>query len=72
MTENIFVKLFEHNNWANSRIIQVARPLRAGGTITAHPVNLRLAIATLASIVMIIGGIIVDQYPCWMGVPNCD
>ena len=53
-------------------LIPVVRTLRAGGGLTSHPVNLVLAIATLATIAMIIGGIIVDQYPCWIGVPNCD
>ena len=53
-------------------LIQIVRTVRAGGSITAHPVNLVLAIATLAAIVVVIGAIIVDQYPCWIGVPNCD
>jgi len=54
----------------NLRII--ARATRAGKTITAHPVNLFLAAATLALITMTLGSIIADQYPCWIGVPNCD
>ena len=53
-------------------LIPILRTIRAGGNLTAHPVNLVIAIATLAVIIMVIGGIIVDQYPCWIGVPNCD
>ena len=50
----------------------VVRRVRAGNKITAHPINLLLAAVILFFIVMIVGGIIVDQYPCWVGVPNCD
>ncbi len=53
-------------------LIQIVRTVRAGGSITTHPVNLLLAVVTLVAIVMVIGGIIVDQYPCWIGIPNCD
>jgi hypothetical protein len=45
---------------------------RGLATQSAHPVNLILAIATLAKIAVIIGGIVVGQYPSWIGVPNCD
>jgi uncharacterized membrane protein YidH (DUF202 family) len=51
---------------------QIVPKMRAGESITTHPVNLILAVVTLGAILMVIGAIIVDQYPCWMGVPNCD
>lgn len=54
----------------NLRIIMQAK--RAGKSITAHPINLVLAVAILALITIIVGEIVVDQYPCWIGVPNCD
>jgi uncharacterized membrane protein YidH (DUF202 family) len=50
----------------------VVRSVRAGKGIGANPVNLLLAVALLAFITAIVGGFIVDQYPCWIGVPNCD
>ena len=50
----------------------IGRTVRAGGSITAHPVNLILAVAAFASIAIVVGVMIVDQYPCWVGVPNCD
>lgn len=53
-------------------LMPILRTMRAGGSLTAHPVNLVIAIATLAAFILVIGGIIVDQYPCWIGVPNCD
>jgi hypothetical protein len=50
----------------------IVRNVRAGSSITANPVNLILTVAILFFIIMFVGGIIVDQYPCWIGVPNCD
>jgi hypothetical protein len=46
--------------------------MRAGGSLLTHPVNMLLAAVILIFIVMFVGGIIIDQYPCWTGVPNCD
>jgi hypothetical protein len=50
----------------------IVRNARAGNSLTANPVNLLLAVAILIFITVFVGGIIVDQYPCWIGVPNCD
>lgn len=54
----------------NLRIIAQAK--RAGRSITTYPTNLVLAIASLSLITLIVGSIVADQYPCWIGVPNCD
>lgn len=51
---------------------QIMRTVRGGGGLMAYRVNLVLAVVTLAVIGMVVGAILVDQYPCWMGVPNCD
>ena len=48
------------------------RTMRAGGSLLAHPINLALAVVSLALILTFVGGFIVDQYPCWVGIPNCD
>lgn len=53
-------------------LLAFLRNRRAGNGITANRVNLLLAFATLFFITMFVGAIIVDQYPCWIGVPNCD
>jgi hypothetical protein len=53
-------------------LLLIVRTVQAGGNITTHAVNLVLAIVTLAAILIVAGAIIVDQYPCWVGVPNCD
>lgn len=50
----------------------IMRNARAGNSIAANPTNLLVAAAILFIITMFVGGIIVDQYPCWVGVPNCD
>jgi hypothetical protein len=47
----------------------VVRGLRAGAGVTANPVNLLLGAAIFIFITIVF---IVDQYPCWIGVPNCD
>jgi uncharacterized membrane protein YidH (DUF202 family) len=52
--------------------VLIVRTMRAGASLFAHPINLILAGAILISILAVVGAIIVDQYPCWIGVPNCD
>lgn len=34
--------------------------------------NLFVAAAAVFVVLMFFGAIVVDQYPCWAGVPNCD
>ena len=51
---------------------QLMHTARAGGSLFAYPANLVLAVIALAAIGFVIGSIIIDQYPCWIGVPNCD
>ncbi len=46
--------------------------VRTGNNIRANPVNLILAVVIFSLITMFLSAIIVDQYPCWTGVPNCD
>lgn len=50
----------------------VVRTLRAGLKIKTNPINLALAALTLIVILEVAGTVIADQYPCWVGVPNCD
>ena len=50
----------------------VVRDARAGRPFLAHPVNLALATVILVLAVAFVVSIVVDQYPCWIGVPNCD
>ena len=50
----------------------VVRSVRSGNSITTEPVNLLVAVTILFFFLAFAGAIIVDQYPCWTGVPNCD
>ena len=50
----------------------IVRSARAGAALARKPANLIVAAASLAFVLLFVVGIIVDQYPCWIGVPNCD
>jgi hypothetical protein len=50
----------------------IVRTMRAGRSLLAHPIHLALAVVILCFFTMLVVGLIVDQYPCWIGVPNCD
>jgi hypothetical protein len=50
----------------------IVRTMQAGGNLFAHPVNLVFAAVILAYMLMLVAGLAADQFPCWMGVPNCD
>ncbi len=53
-------------------LVPIVRTLRAGNSIMANPISLLFRVAFLALIAMMWGGIISDQLPCFLGVPNCD
>lgn len=50
----------------------IVRALRTGGSLFAHPVH--LIIVVVISFIFATGviNLLVDQWPCFMGVPNCD
>jgi hypothetical protein len=50
----------------------IMRNLRAGNAIIANPVLLFIRIVFLAFIVWMWFGILFDQMPCFLGIPNCD
>lgn len=53
-------------------VAPIVRSARAGNGVARDPFNLAVAVATLSLVILFVVGIIVDQYPCWIGVPNCD
>lgn len=53
-------------------LIPMVRTLRAGSTSRASPVFLVLRVVVLVLIAWVWGGLVVDQLPCFLGVPNCD
>jgi hypothetical protein len=50
----------------------IVRTLRAGGRMFAHPVLLIIVVFIVSTMAIGLGGLIIDQWPCFMGVPNCD
>jgi len=50
----------------------IVSTLRAGGSLFAHPIH--LIIVVVISLLFAVGvvGLIVDQWPCFIGVPLCD
>jgi len=53
-------------------LVPMVRTVRAGQSVIANPINLLLRVILLGLIAMIWGGILIDQVPCFMGVPKCD
>ncbi len=50
----------------------LVRTVRAGNSLLATPVSLVFRVAFMALLAMMWGGILIDQLPCFLGVPNCD
>jgi hypothetical protein len=48
------------------------RRLASGQRLVIAPVNLVLGAAIFLALAFLVGAVIIDQYPCWLGVPNCD
>jgi hypothetical protein len=50
----------------------IVRTLRAGGSLFAHPINLIIVLVISFLFAVGVVSLIVDQWPCFIGVPNCD
>lgn len=50
----------------------MVQEVRAGRSLLANPHGLLLRVPFLALIAFLWGGILIDQMPCFLGVPNCD
>jgi hypothetical protein len=53
-------------------VMPIVRSVRAGNSIATNPMNHILRVAFLALIAWMWMGILIDQMPCFLGVPNCD
>jgi len=53
-------------------LMPIVRNVRAGSSIMANPINLLLRVAFMVFIATMWGSILIDQLPCFLGVPNCD
>jgi hypothetical protein len=52
--------------------VPIVRTLRAGGKLFAHPIHLIIVIGISFLFAAGVFSLIVDQWPCFIGVPNCD
>jgi len=50
----------------------IVSTLRAGGSLFAHPINLIIVVFILSTFAIGLTSLIIDQWPCFVGVPNCD
>jgi hypothetical protein len=50
----------------------MVRNIRAGNSLIANPVILVVRVVFLALLIWLWSGILIDQMPCFLGVPNCD
>lgn len=50
----------------------IVRTLRAGGSLFAHPMNLIIVVVISFLFAAGVVSLIMDQWSCFVGVPNCD
>lgn len=50
----------------------IASTLRAGGSLFAHPVHLIIVVVLVSTFAFGLASLIIDQWPCFIGVPVCD
>jgi hypothetical protein len=50
----------------------LARTLRARGSLFAHPIHLIIVVFIVSGFAFGLTNLIVDQWPCFIGVPHCD
>ena len=53
-------------------VTPIVRNLRMGNSVLANPVTLVLRVVFLAFLAWVSFGAVIDQMPCFLGVPNCD
>jgi hypothetical protein len=50
----------------------IVRNVRAGNSLMASPITLLIRVILLVLIAWFWVSLLVDQWPCFLGVPNCD
>jgi len=50
----------------------IVQTVRMGNSVIAKPISLLLRVAFLLFIAWFWGSLVIDQWPCFVGVPNCD
>ncbi|MBP7847744.1 hypothetical protein KA013_00780 [Patescibacteria group bacterium] len=54
------------------RNIKALKKRAPGSSLLSHHLNFLLAISVVLFLILLVGSIVVDQYPCWVGVGNCN
>lgn len=52
--------------------LPIIHTLQTQGKLFAHPIHLIIVVVLSFLFAMGVGTLIVDQWPCFMGIPNCD
>lgn len=68
----LFVMLWLLPTLFSFTVTPIVRNVRAGNNVLAKPVALVLRVVFLAFLVWLWFGLVLDQMPCFLGVPNCD
>jgi hypothetical protein len=50
----------------------IVSTLRAGGGLFAHPINLIIVVFISSAFAIGLATLTIDQWPCFIGIPNCD
>ena len=50
----------------------IVQTVRAGNSVVVKPISLLLRVVLLLFIAWFWGSLVIDQMPCFLGVPNCD
>jgi hypothetical protein len=50
----------------------IVQTVRTGNSVLVKPISLLLRVALLLFIAWFWGSLVIDQLPCFLGVPNCD
>ncbi|RPJ28108.1 MAG: hypothetical protein EHM33_05595 [Chloroflexi bacterium] len=53
-------------------LMPMVRNVQAGNSLMARPISLLVSMVFLIFIAFMWGGIVLDQLPCFLGIPNCD
>lgn len=69
---NLFGVLWLSSALFFATLLPIIRYLRAGGKLLDHPFSLFTRLIVLFMLGSMWAGIISDQMPCFLGIPNCD
>ena len=68
----LFIMLWLLPTLFSFTVTPIVRNVREGNNVLAKPIALVLRVVFLAFLVWLWFGLVLDQMPCFLGVPNCD